>query len=407
MPPPRKLSGLQQGGSAKTGTGPLALGALVISNVVTPLDLAVEDQNLISGEIKWLFSAIDHLLKLYNGEINRSQPIGEPIPPEAETIPEANNQLLDNWHVDNLNEVTLYFSGTSTLLSRLDVDLNRMLKPMLDQETHRGEAGKGDPVLQEQIKDRRVRIVETVQQAAEEINKAYGVLVSSPGQLRKFLEEHVNPIALGSQIIAKVITQLGLEADDERFVTGEIQWLFSAADNYQQLYQALQQRLTQEKNNLKEAGLPLKSRTGELSKRLPPIRQAVIAGGQPLVVVIPPDAQKSPEATNRLINFPDNDDLSFYFDVRSGITYGPQESNVKSLFNRITSALQNLDGFIQRETQMGEEGQRNVNLQNDIRQTRIQTIVPLQEIAEHMNKAYGILVTTPDQLTELLESQGS
>jgi hypothetical protein len=246
-----------------------------------------------------------------------------------------------------------------------------------------------------------------VQQAAEEINKAYGVLVSSPGQLRKFLEEHVNPIALGSQIIAKVITQLGLEADDERFVTGEIQWLFSAADNYQQLYQALQQRLTQEKNNLKEAGLPLKSRTGELSKRLPPIRQAVIAGGQPLAVVIPPDAQKSPEATNRLINFPDNDDLSFYFDVRSGITYGPQESNVKSLFNRITSALQNLDGFIQRETQMGEEGQRNVNLQNDIRQTRIQTIVPLQEIAEHMNKAYGILVTTPDQLTELLESQGS
>jgi len=397
--PPRKLSGLQQGSSAKTGTGPLALGALVVSNVVTPLDLAVDDQNLISGEIKWLFSALDHLLKLYNGEIDRSQSISEPIPSRAKTMPEANNQILGIWHEGDLEE----FSGTQSLLNRLNTYLKN-LQILIDRETQKGEAGKGDAFLQHEIKDRRVEIVETVQRAAEDINKAYGILVSSPGQLRTVLEEHVNPIALGAQVIASVITQLGLEADDERFVTGEIQWLFSAAHNYQQLYQALQQRLIEEKNNLKETDLPLKARTDELSNRLPQIRQDVIASSQAVAVTIPTDAQKSPEATNRLLNFPDSNDLSFYLDVRSGITYGPLASEVKNLFNRITSTLQNLDGFVQRETQMGEEGQRNVNLQNDIRQVRFKIIALLQKIAAYMHKAYGILVTTPDQLAELLES---
>ncbi len=402
--PSRKLSGLRKKKKASSDTAnPITLGALVISDIVVPLGLAPEDQNFVKGELKWLFRAIDHLSKLYHGKIDRSQPIAEPMPPEAQTTPAANNQLLNKWSDSDLEDLAGQFEGTSNLLTNLAAWLNRSLKRLLDRETQRGEAGKGDASLQNDIKDCRIRVAEILQEAAQSVNEAYGILVASPGQLVEILAAYINPITLGSLVISKVITSLELAPDDKDFISGEVKWLFSAANNYQQIYQAIQAELVEEKQKLRESGLPHEWRIKEMAKLLPEIRQKKIEGSQEVGVAIPPDAQKSSGATNRLLNFPDENELTFYFDVREGITYSPLKGEVKSLFDQINSKLQSLDTLLQRETKMGDEGKRNVELQNNIRAGRLRIIVLLPEVAQLMDEAYGILVTTPDQLVELLE----
>jgi len=54
---------------------------------------------------------------------------------------------------------------------------------LLEQEALKGDAGKGDVYLQNQIKSGRVEIVKVMQEMAQLMNQAYGVLVTSPDQL--------------------------------------------------------------------------------------------------------------------------------------------------------------------------------------------------------------------------------
>ena len=91
----RRLKGISQNSAPKrAGLSPVALGAQIISEIVIPLELEAGDEAFITTEIRWLFSAIDHLQRLAAGEFKPNQPITEPIPPEAQTNPTADNRLL-------------------------------------------------------------------------------------------------------------------------------------------------------------------------------------------------------------------------------------------------------------------------------------------------------------------------
>ncbi len=385
---------------------PLALGAQVVSNIIIPLELDPVDEEMIEGEIRWLFSAVDQLLRFLGSEVERSQPVTESIPPKAHILPEANNQLLNTLSDDDLKLLTIRFEAkSSNLLTHLDLYLNRNLRQLLQKETQMGEAGKGDGHLQSQIKDTRIRAINTVQEIAQAIDQAYGIQVNSPNQLLEILERHVNPILLGSWVISKVITPLGLSAEDEAFVTAEVKWLFSAADNYQRIYQAVVKKLVEEKKKLTGSGLRKKSLIEALTRRLLEIRQEEIAASdEPLSVTIPSDAQISPEATNRLLNLLDKNELFSYFDIREENIYNPLNSQIASALDQIRSQLQGLDTLTQREVKMGEEGKRNIELQNNLKNNRLYIIKVLQQMAQQMSEAYGVLVSTPAQLLELLET---
>jgi hypothetical protein len=59
--------------------------------------------------------------------------------------------------------------------------------------------------------------------------------------------------------------------------------------------------------------------------------------------------------------------------------------------------------LIERERQRGEEGKRDIALQNQIKGERLNIVKKLAEVGQTLNGVYGILVTSPEQLGELLE----
>jgi hypothetical protein len=176
---PRQLGGLKK----QPTISPLAIGGSVISGVVTTFGLDTADQDFVNIELKWLFSAADNFLKIRRGEINRSQPIAVPIPADAQHQPQANNQLLNA--VDDFN-LQLWESRIDSGINRI----NRYLKNLdilLDQEAREGDHGKGNVYLQNQIKGARIDIVKILQEMAQLMNQAYGVLITSPNQLIQLL----------------------------------------------------------------------------------------------------------------------------------------------------------------------------------------------------------------------------
>ncbi len=175
----RRLGGLKK----KQTVSPIAIGGSVISGVVTTAGLDVDDQNWVNGELKWLFSAADNFLKVRRGERDRSQEIAAPIPPDAERSPQADNRLLNA--VDDF-DLQIWEGQVESGFKRINTHL-RNLDILLDQEAKKGDAGKGDVYLQNQIKGARLEIIKVLEEMAQLMNQAYGVLVTSPDQLVQLL----------------------------------------------------------------------------------------------------------------------------------------------------------------------------------------------------------------------------
>lgn len=175
----RRLGGLKK----KQTVSPMAVGGMVISNVVTTFGLDVEEQDFVNGELKWLFSAADNFVTIRQGEADRNQPIPVPIPEEAKREATTNNQLLSS--VDDF-DMQIWEGQIESGFKRIETYLKN-LNILLDQEAFKGEAGKGDVYLQNQIKGARIEIVKILQEMAQLMKQAYGIFVTSPDQLAEFL----------------------------------------------------------------------------------------------------------------------------------------------------------------------------------------------------------------------------
>jgi len=169
----------------KAAVSPTAIRGLIISGIVTQLALESDDQEFVSGELNWQFSAADHLLKICRNEIDRSQPVPVDIPPDAERLAQANNRLLTT-----IDDATLvgWKSWTETRLDWINAWLKE-LDILLGQEASRGIAAKSDLELQNKMKSKRVEIIQVVGEMAQLMNQAYGILVTSPGQIVELLED--------------------------------------------------------------------------------------------------------------------------------------------------------------------------------------------------------------------------
>jgi hypothetical protein len=164
-----------------------------------------------------------------------------------------------------------------------------------------------------------------------------------------------SPMAVGGRVISGVVTTFGLDVADQDFVNAELKWLFSAADNF------------------------LSIRRGEIGRN------------QPVATSIPPEAQHPSDSANRLLPAIDDFDMQLW------------EGQLESGLKRITIHLKNLDILLEQEAKKGEAGQGDVYLQNQIKGAREEIIKILRELAQLMNQAYGILVTSPNQMIDLLE----
>ncbi|MEM7348608.1 MAG: AAA-like domain-containing protein, partial [Chloroflexota bacterium] len=171
--------------SKKSAPSPVAIGGLVISSIVTALDLDTEDEEFVNGELKWLFSAMDTLLKVSRNELDRTHPIPVVIPPDARKTEDANNKILDTVE----DEVLRSWKGWAE--TRLDWINSRLkeLDILLGQEASRGIAAKSDIELQNKITEKRLEAARIIEDLARMMSQAYGILVTTPGQIVGLLEE--------------------------------------------------------------------------------------------------------------------------------------------------------------------------------------------------------------------------
>ncbi|MCB0156125.1 MAG: toll/interleukin-1 receptor domain-containing protein [Anaerolineae bacterium] len=398
----RRLGALSSKAKATpTNSATLVFGAKILSNLVTPLDLAAEEVDFISGEIKWLFSTLDTLLKISGGQAEPNQSISEPIPPEAQRDSTATNQIRPTL-LNNPDDFEDVVGEIRSQLTRLTSFL-RELEHYSEQERLDGEAGKRDESLQANLKDARLKIAKLLQELAKQADAATGILITSPAELVEILEGRINPISLGVAIITNIVTPLELGAEDEAFVAGELTWLFSAASHHQHLFKATQRKLQEADLALKKNGLTGSQRETQLTERLAEIRQAELERSSPLTGDIPPDAERDAAASNRLVTLLDDDDLGFYLKLPLGSGL-EAESSVRPLLTQLSIRLEALQHLTQRQAVMGEAGKRNVQLQNDIRAEIRAIVETMQRLARLMETAYQIYVTIPDQLAEQLDT---
>lgn len=178
-PPPTQSPSLLQLEQAPT-VSPVAVGGAVISGVVTTLGLKSQSQDLLNGDLKWLFSAAGHFLQVQQNPALRSTPIGIEVPGRPETnvpLPATIDSFdLQIWH-----------GQVEGALKRIQIHL-RNLDILLAQEAKMGDAGKGEVYLQNQIKGGRLEIVKILRELAEVMKQAYGVSIDSPNQLYQLLQ---------------------------------------------------------------------------------------------------------------------------------------------------------------------------------------------------------------------------
>lgn len=175
----RRLGGLRR----RPSVSPIAQGGLVMARVVTTFELDVADQDFVNRELKWLFSATDHFLKVRRGEADRSQPLPVEIPETAERQSGANNHLLTS--LDDF-DMQLWESDIEAMFKRIDIHMKN-LNILLEQEARMGEEGQRNLNLQSEIRNERLSIVKVLQELTPLMNSAYGVLVTSPDQLYELL----------------------------------------------------------------------------------------------------------------------------------------------------------------------------------------------------------------------------
>jgi hypothetical protein len=170
----------------KKRTNAIMLGRLVTSKLVnSSFDFDEEFQNFASDELKWLFSAINNFQNISQGKIDRSVSIDTPIPDDAKSVDGANNQLLNS--VDEF-DMQLWEGQIESGLKRINIHLKN-LKILLEQEAFKGQAGKQDVYLQNQIREGRIEIGKVLQELAELMKQAYGIFVTSPIELTEAFEE--------------------------------------------------------------------------------------------------------------------------------------------------------------------------------------------------------------------------
>lgn len=218
--------------------------------------------------------------------------------------------------------------------------------------------------------------------------------------MHKLKQEPQNPLALGGLISANVITPLNLDAEDHDFVDNEIKWLFSAIHNFQQVHQRVGQRLAAEENKLNEklskelAGLfelrkkRLKEGMAEIS---PQIWQEEIEQSQSVAVAIPQQAERKPQADNKLSKATD------IFWLESW------PNTIEHTLKLVQMQLGNLKRLLDQEIMKGTAGKEDVALQNQIKSTRIEIIRNLQTLTQITSDAYGVSITSPKQLLEFME----
>ena len=168
-----------------------------------------------------------------------------------------------------------------------------------------------------------------------------------------------SPISLGTQIATGIVPTFHLKQTDLDILNEDLAWLFAAADHY------------------------LKICRGEIDRDAP-------------VSALPPSdlEQAETQAQSRLLTTLDDEILLPIWEMKLELTIlKPIEYNWNSLAF-----------LLDREAQRGQDGRDDLNLQKEIQAHRVEIIRFVARLADFAERAYGVKLTSPHELVELLEA---
>lgn len=222
-------------------------------------------------------------------------------------------------------------------------------------------------------------------------------------------DQPISPLVFIPKLMAGIVTPLELETDDSAFIEAEVTWLFHAIGNFLTLQDTVRQQLEAEREQVRQR---LNAEERALIDRLGPVAafvnkaakveavinqskprlwQAAIAESAAVPVDIPPNAERNPQANNKVL--PNSND--FFLDDWAG--------TVRANLKLITTHLTGLELLLKQERRLGPAGKQNIGLQSELKSRRVAILNLTQEMAEVLNHAYDILVTGPGQLAAWLE----
>ena len=236
----------------------------------------------------------------------------------------------------------------------------------------------------------------------------------------------LNPIALGSLVITNVIP-LDLEQADKDFVSDEFNWLFYATHNFQALYQTYQTR-TQHELSAPEQEALKKGYQQEFLATIPrsqiakwssqavadserrleqyvaeakrKIWQETVAGHEPVGWPIPAEAARLAGANNQALSTSKTHYRLAQFEA---ILY--KKAPFQAEIELLKIGLKNLNANLDQATSLADTAPINQQVQVGISQSRLNMVETLEDIAQELADIYGITLSAPTQLLELLAGE--
>lgn len=186
---PKLTAQSSQTGRGRSGRGrgkteavsPIGALTIVMTKVVTQLDEYFNDQEQdeINNELKWLFNAADHFLKVRQHDVDRTAPVPVDVPSSAEKTAEANNAILAS--LDDFS-LGLIDSQVQSTIKQINI-YSRNLGIELGKVAELGGETAASVALRNSIKSQQKAIAERTKELAKLMQQCYGVMVYGPNDL--------------------------------------------------------------------------------------------------------------------------------------------------------------------------------------------------------------------------------
>ncbi|MCK6627277.1 MAG: toll/interleukin-1 receptor domain-containing protein [Anaerolineae bacterium] len=169
-------------GRPRRGTAPevgvIAAGIGVMSKVVDQIGgFTPAEKDANNEELKWLFVAADHFLKIRRGEVQRTVGVPVETPAEATTTQTTKNAVLLP-SVDDFS-MQMIDSQIQSIIKQINIYMKNLAFELDKQAQLGGQAGS-NIALKNSIDAQQKAIIERTQELANLMQQIYGVKVYAP-----------------------------------------------------------------------------------------------------------------------------------------------------------------------------------------------------------------------------------
>lgn len=173
-PPRQRPSTGQEVSAIATGIGVMTK---VVNRIKGFTDIQQDENN---EELKWLFNAAEHFLKVRRGEIERTTPLSVKTPPKPFDYYKIENAVIQS----NLDDFSFQMieSQVQGIIKQINIYM-RNLAFELDKEAQLGGQAASNIALMNSINAQQKAILDRTQELAQLMEQVFGIIVYAPDNM--------------------------------------------------------------------------------------------------------------------------------------------------------------------------------------------------------------------------------